>query len=256
MGTMKEEIIFINDLRINCRIMGEGKPILVLHGWGSNSERWQKVGELLVKKEFKVVIPDLPGFGKSQEPLYSWGLNDYCGFIEKLVLTLKLEKFYLLGHSFGGAVAVKYSFQFPQKVEKLFLVSPACLRKKSLKKRLFFILSKILKIFSFLPFYQKIRKGLYKFIIRKSDYLYAKGMMKDIYLKIIKEDLSDILPFIKISTIIIWGEKDKIKPLKEAYLIKKKIKNSKLEIIPNVGHNPHRESPEKLSEIIIQFIKS
>jgi len=245
----------IKGLKINYKTLGEGRPLLILHGWGSKSENWQRVGEFLIEKGLKVIIPDLPGFGNSQEPPQSWGLADYCQFIKEFVNSLNLEKFYLLGHSFGGALAVKCSLEFPEKIEKLFLVDAACFRRKAFRKRLFYIIAKIFKIFSFLPFYSFFRKAFYKFIVGKSDYPYTEGVMKDIYLKIIKEDLSKILPQVQVPTIIIWGEEDKIKQIKEARLINQKIKNSHLEIIPSIGHNPHSEAPEKLSETIIKFLR-
>ncbi len=245
----------IKGLEINYEVIGEGKPLLILHGWGSNSERWQKVGELLAERGVKVIIPDLPGFGKSQNPSMAWGLDDYCEFVTEFIKFLNLEKFYLLGHSFGGALAVKCSLKFPDKIDKLFLVSAACFRRAALRKKLFYIISKIFKIFSFLPGYQSFRKEFYKFIVRKSDYPYAEGIMKDIYLKIIKEDLLDVLFRVQIPTIIIWGKNDKVKKVEEARLIQEKIKNSRLKIIPNVGHDLNTKAPEELSESIRQFLK-
>lgn len=248
---MEEKKITIDNLKINYKIAGSGPAILVLHGWGSNSEKWQKIGDLLVNSGMKVIIPDLPGFGKSQEPFEPWGLDNYCHFIERFISVLDLDKFYLLGHSSGGSIAVKYCLKFPERIEKLFLVAPACIRKKTFQKKILATFAKIFKIFSFLSFYCSIRKLFYKFLVRRSDYPYTEGLMKETYLKIIKEDLSDILEQIQIPTIIIWGKKDKIKRIKEAYLIKKKIKNSKLEIILKASHSPHLETPEELTKIIL-----
>jgi len=224
---------------------------LILHGWGSRAEKWRAVGELLTKKGYRVIIPDLPGFGKSDEPATPWNLDSYCDFIEEFVKALALTNFFLLGHSFGGALAVKCSLKFSGKIDKLFLVGAACFRSKDIRKRLFYIIAKVLKIFSFFPGYQFFRKGFYKFIIRQSDYPYTDGVMKDIYLKIIKEDLSDTLSLVKVPTMIIWGEKDDVVPLKNAYLINRKIKNSQLVIIPKGDHYLEQKLPEKLSEIIL-----
>jgi len=249
---MDEKKILINNLEINYKTAGEGKSLLVLHGWGGSSDTWIEVQEILSKQGYKTICPDLPGFGKSQIPAYAWDLDDYCDFIESFILSLNLEKFYLLGHSFGGALAVKCGLKFPQKIEKLFLIDAACFRRAKLKKRIFFIIAKILKIFSFLPFYSQAKKAFYKFMVGRSDYPYAEGIMKDIYLKIIKEDLGDDLGKIKMLTVIIWGEKDRTTPLKQAYLVKEKIYQAKLEIIPDVGHSPHRDTPEILAEKILE----
>lgn len=253
----------IKGLDINCKVIGGGRTslpalpdrqagvrqVLILHGWGSNSEKWQGVGELLAEKGAKVIIPDLPGFGQSQEPSRAWNLDDYCGFVEEFVKYLNLEKFFLLGHSFGGETAVKYSLRFPEKIEKLFLIDASCIRTRDFRKKLLYIVSKIFKIFSFIPF---LRKAFYRFIVGKSDYLSTEGVMRDTYLKVIGEDLSAILSQVQVPTVIIWGEKDDITPLKDGYLIKEKIQNSRLEVIPRVKHNPHLESPEKLASLILE----
>lgn len=255
---MKENEILVDNLKINYKIAGSGPAILILHGWGGGSNSWLKFQEIISNNGYKVIILDLPGFGKSEKPFFAWELNDYCSFIEKFIFSLNLEKFYLLGHSFGGALAIKYCFKFPQKIEKLFLIGAACFRRNSLRKKLFLGFVKIFKIFSILPFYSKIRKIFYKYII-KSDYLFSEErgeVMKNTYLKIIKEDLSNILEKIKISTIIIWGEKDKLKRVQEAYFINEKIKNSELKIISNAGHNLHSEIPEKFSQIVLNFLKN
>lgn len=239
----------IKGLKINYKTLGEGKPLLILHGWGSRSDNWQKVGEILTKNGIKVIIPDLPGFGQSDKPPKAWGLDDFCDFVEEFVKVLNLEKFYFLGHSFGGALAVKYSLKFPEKIEKLFLVSAACFRRKTPKKRFLYILSKIFP--SCFLSSSLLRRAFYRFIV-KSDYLFVEGLMKEIYLKVIKQDLSDILSQVQVSTIIIWGEKDNISPIKDAHLINKKIKDSKLEIISNANHDLNLKNPEELSKAIIQ----
>ena len=233
--------MIIKGLKINYKTLGEGNPLLILHGWGSRSDNWQRVGEMLAEKGIKVIIPDLPGFGQSQKPPRAWNLDDYCDFVEEFVKILNLANFSLLGHSFGGALAVKCGLKFPEKIDKLFLASAACIRKKTFKNKLFKFLSKFLKIKT--PFLRKV-------FYRKSDYLSVEGTMKEIYLKLIKQDLSDVLSQIQIPTVIIWGEKDNITPLSDAKIINQKIKDSKIEIIPNVGHDLNLKTPEKLAEVI------
>jgi len=249
---MTEKKLLIKGLEVIFRVEGEGRPLLILHGWGSKSENWQRVGELLARNGLKVIIPDLPGFGASDQPKTAWELDDYCDFIEEFIKLLNLEKFYLLGHSFGGALAVKCSLEFPEKTEKLFLVSAACFRKKTPKKRFLYILSKIFP--SCFLSSSLLRRAFYRFIVR-SDYLFVEGLMKEIYLKVIKQDLSDILPQVQVPTVIVWGEKDNITPIKDANLINKKIKNSNLEILPGAKHDLNLKNPEELSEAITKFLR-
>jgi len=235
--------MIIKGLKINYKILGEGKPLLILHGWGSRNDNWQKVGEMLAKNGIEVIIPDLPGFGQSDKPKTAWNLDDYCDFINEFVKSLNLASFSLLGHSFGGALAVKCGLKFPEKIDKLFLVSAACFRKKSLKNKLFKFISRFFKI---KPFF--LRKLFY----RKSDYLSVEGIMKETYLKVIAEDLSEVLFKVQVPTIIIWGEKDNITSLNNAKIINQKIKDSKLEILSKIGHNPHLEDPKKLGDQVSQ----
>jgi pimeloyl-ACP methyl ester carboxylesterase len=246
--------ITINGIKTSYKVFGEGKPFLILHGWGSKSERWVAVAELISKAGFKVIVPDLPGFGESEPLPIPWNTNKYINWIEQFIKEINLGEFYLLGHSFGGALASKIAVKYPQEVKKLFLISAACLRKKTTKKTFSKRISRLVKLFSFLPYYSFFRKAVYKFVIRKSDYVYVEGIMKETYLNIVKEDLSFQLPFIKIPTIIIWGDKDEYTPPEDAYYMEKHIKNAKLIMIPGADHHLHRKQPEVVAEDVLNNI--
>jgi len=250
---MIEQKIFVKNLEINYKIIGEGRPFLILHGWGSDSGKWQTTAELLSQsqKNIQIIIPDLPGFGKSNNPPMPWSLNEYCSFVDEFAKSLGLSQFFLLGHSFGGAVAAKYSLTNPNKIRKLFLVGASCVRKKTFKKKILFVFSKVFKLFSYIPL---LKKAFYRFAV-KSDYPATEGFMRKTYLNVIKEDLSEKIKNIKTPTIIIWGEKDNIMPLKYGKLINLQIKNSKLIIIPKGSHDLERKRAQELSSIIITQIK-
>lgn len=229
-------------------------PILILHGWGSCAKNWQRVKELLESRGYRVFVPDLPGFGENPPLSKVWTIDDYVAWVKAFADKNNLSQFFLLGHSFGGATAIQYAIKYPQDVEKLFLVAPSYLRRKTSKIIVFAVIAKIFKIFSFLPFYTIFRKAFYKFIIRKSDYPHATGVLKESYLKIIKEDLSSVVSSIRNQTIIIWGDKDDTTPIKNAYLLNEKVKGSKLVIIEGEDHDLERRAPELLVEKIIKNI--
>jgi len=240
------------------------EKLLILHGWGSNSERWQKVKELLEEKGIEVFTLDLPGFGRVPSPPEIWGRPEYINWIFQKVQEKKWEKFNLLGHSFGGGLAVKMAanpalFQKGERIEKLILCAPAIIRRRNIKSYLFYWLAFLgKKIFS-LPGFKKFsplaKKLIYKLAGTK-DYYVADGIMKEVMKKIWEEeDLLLSLDKIKIPTLILWGEKDDVLPLKDAYKIKEKIRNSELKIIQKAKHSPHRETPNQLAEIIIDFLQ-
>ena len=246
--------ITINGFKTNYQVFGSGKPFLLLHGWGSNSERWEKFAGILVEKGFQVIVPDLPGFGKSDQLSHIWTTNDYTNWVEEFIEKLNLTEFYVMGHSFGGALACKFSIKYPQKVKKLFLVSSAAVRKHTNKKEAYKVVSKLVKVFAFLPGYKFFRKAIYKFVIRKSDYPYVEGNLKETFLNVVSEDLSQFTGFIRIPTVIIWGDKDTYTPISDAYFLNEKIKNSKLIVLNGFGHILNRDCPEILAEKVLENI--
>ena len=227
------------------------ETILILHGWGSCSKNWDQVRELLENKGYKIFIPDLPGFGNNPPPPHSWSLDDYVNWVEKYAQFT--EPFFLLGHSFGGSIATKFAIKNPEKIKKLFLIDTAGIRRKSRKKSLIKKTARFVKKLSFLPFFNFFRKAFYRFII-KSDYPHTQGIMRDIYLNIIKQDISKDFSKITVPTIIIWGKKDKITPLTDAYYIKEQIKGAELEVLPGIRHNPHIKNPELLVKKILNYL--
>ena len=242
-----EKTVFVDNLKINLKVVGQGEPILILHGWGSSIKSWLRVQEFLAEKGFKVIVLDLPGFGKSMTPLRPWSVEDYSNFVLKLVQKLELSKFFLFGHSFGGRIAIKFVAKYPDKLTGLILcgvpIGPSDVKSYSFTLKV----AKFAKKFSFLPGFQSFRKIFYKYILKKTDYFELKGVMKETFKKIITEDLSSFLTKIRTKTLLLWGEKDEIEIVK--------IPNSKLIIFPGIGHNPHLEAPEKLVETINNFLK-
>jgi len=236
------------------------KQLLILPGWGSNSLRWQRVKELLEEKGMEVLVLDLPGFGITPSPNIAWGSDDYINWIFQKIKEKNWQKFNLLGHSFGGGLAVKIAAAFPERIEKLILLSPAIIKRRGIIKTYLFYWAAFLgkKIFS-LPGFRKLQPQAQWLVYKLAgtrDYYIADGMMKEVMKKIWQEEpLEGLLEKIQIKTLVLWGKRDDVLPLKDAYLIKEKIRDSELKIISKARHSPHREAPEELAEAIIQFLK-
>ncbi|MFC1789617.1 alpha/beta fold hydrolase [Patescibacteria group bacterium] len=229
-------------------------PILIIRGWESRIKNWQKLIILLENHGYKVYSPDLPGFGQNPPPQNPWSIDDYVGWVSDFCEKNNLSQIFLLGHSFGGGVAVKYSIKYPDKIRKLILVGSAIVRRKTGHKKPIGKVARWIKKISFMPFYPFIRKFAYRFVF-KSDYPFEEGIMKETYLKVISENLIGYLFQINTPTLIVWGKKDDLTPVKDANLIKEKIRGADLKILPEIGHNLHSEIPGKFADIIINFIK-
>jgi len=235
--------------------------ILILHGWGIGSKTWVKVKEILESRGYKVYVPDLPGFGDSPVPEKPWSINDYADWALSYCKKNNLLQFVLIGHSFGGGISVKLVNNFPEKVRGLVLVAPKLHRQKTLRYYGGLALAKIGKLVFSIPilsfFHPLARKILYELIGTKDYYkleLDKTNTMKETFRRVVGADLIPELAAIRIPTLIIWGDKDRMTPISDAYLIQKGINGSKLEIIENGRHALNLETPEILAEKIIKFI--
>lgn len=256
---MFEKKIDVNGIKTNYKIAGSGPAILILHGWGASSDSWLKVQEILAGKGYKIIVPDFPGFGKSDNPPEAWGVGDYSewlkGFIDKVIG----ERVFLVGHSFGGRGAIRFVNRYPDRVKKLILCASAGIRPKlTLKQKLFSWLVKIATKQKRVEDGPKpvLLKRVFYSILGQKDYYQAKGIMKETFKKIIEENLLPELSQIKVKTLILWGKEDKLVPVKYAFVFQEQIKNSQLKIFPDAGHSPHLEIPEELSKEIITFLEN
>jgi pimeloyl-ACP methyl ester carboxylesterase len=231
-------------------------PFLILHGWGWSSKSWEQIASLLSDKFF-VIIPDIPCASKLVDCEKIYTLDDYTLLLKDFINDIQLEDFILLWHSNGGAIASKLVVNYPElKIKKLILNNSAWIRKdtkRSIKRKVFWFISKIVKPIFSLPWMWKIRNLFYK-IIWWHDYLDAEKNpnKKQTYLNMINEDLQNIFSLIKKDTLLIWWKNDTYTPLEDGKKIHNLIPNSKLMIIENVRHGIHLQNPEALVKTILE----
>ena len=234
-------------------------PIIILHGWGANSSAWQTPKKLLEKMGFSVFIPDLPGFGKSLSPKTAWSVSDYVDFVVRFAKEKKLEKFILIGHSFGGRIAIKLAADYPENLSGLVLIGVPLKSKKTPKVLLFALLSKVGKVVFLIPpfsfFAPLARKCLYH-LIGEWDYYKTSGIMKETFKKIISEDLTASLGKISLSTLVLWGKNDNVTPVSLAYFIKEKIPLVHLLVLPGATHKLPYEQPEIFVKEVVEFLNN
>ncbi|EKE11356.1 MAG: Alpha/beta hydrolase fold protein [uncultured bacterium] len=251
---LQKKNIIIQNLNIRyyqSAVIDRSNVLVFLHGWGSQAAHFQKT----LEKCASFVAIDLPGFGDSEIPRSSWSLDDYANFVKDFLQKLDIQNPVLAGHSFGGSIAIKYCAR-DNRVKKLILIGSAGIRKKNIKKFIYFIIAKIFKLLFSLPGIRKLkniaRKWFYK-TIDSEDYINA-GALTGTYLNIISEDLASNLEKITVPTVLIWGENDDNTPLNNGKLMQNLIKDSQLHIIPNAGHYVFLDNQKAFDEIFLRLI--
>lgn len=230
-------------------------PIIILHGWGLKGSIYKNLINLFKQEGFKVFAPDLPGFGV--EVLYSSSMNldGYVEFLDGFIKKNKISKPILIGHSFGGRIAIKYTYKNPQKVSKLILTGVPIVRNKSFTKKIAFVFAVVGgKLLSGLPtqIREVFRKNLYR-VIGEWDY-YKAGRLRQVFKNIIGEDLIQYLKEIKTPVLLVWGREDRIVPVSDIYKIKKYLLKAKFIIVPNTGHKLPYENPDVFLDAIESFL--
>ncbi|MDP2691007.1 MAG: alpha/beta hydrolase [bacterium] len=229
------------------------KPCLViLHGWGIDGGNYQELAKLL-SDNFFVLVPDLPGFGKTPEPKQAFNVSDYAKEVQKWLKTEGVQEAYFIGHSFGGRVLIKLSQLSPDLVKGLILTgTPGIERfqwKRSLKRLLYGVAAKGLKMFSFVPAVKRLRTRFY----RSRDLGKLDGVMKQTFLKVIKEPLLRSAQAIQKPTLLLWGNRDQMTPVGDAERMLQIIPGSYLKIFTRVGHRLPYEKPHEFAREVIQF---
>ena len=253
---LKGTPVFVTALRLRSGQAGARKTLLCLHGWGRNvsHEAFSELREALKNSPVRVITPDLPGFGKSPDPPRPWSVSDYADCVEELVKTLDLRDVLLLGHSFGGRIAIKIASRRPPWVSHLYLCGAAGVGRDLLIRRRFWLaVAKCGNAFFLLPGLSLLknffRKLLYK-LLRVRDYAEASEKMRQTMAVVISEDLTPLLEKITVPTDLFWGEKDTLTPLRDGQLMNKKIVQSKLHVFPGVRHRVHIERAQEIAGVI------
>lgn len=235
------------------------KPTLViLPGWGGNQETWREfIAD--AQADFSVICINLPCFGTEPCPSTVWGVEEYAAFVKRKLDTLPRENTVLLGHSFGGQIAVLYASKYPETIDRLILVGAAVIRPKhQLRRAVFYLIAKCGKLLFKMPFLRNFDALAKKVLYRGADspdFEATSGIERDIFKKIIRQDLSHLLPTIEIPTLLVWGAKDGYVPLRFGKRIARLLPHARIRTILGAKHRLHAEHRETLLRHIRDFLR-
>ncbi len=243
----------INGYKINYEVEGQGKNVIILHGWLASLETMKPIANEL-KKHFKVYNVDIIGFGKSDLPKEPLNTNGFGDFLNDFITILNIENPILIGHSNGGRTIINYAGRNLGKINKIVLIDSAGIKPK--RKAKYYIKVYTFKILKkILPKNQKIReKILGKF--GSEDYKNSPEVLRKTMSIIVNEDMKDIMPNIKAPTLLVWGENDTATPVQDAKTMEKLIPDAGLVTFENAGHFSYLDKLQNFLVVLNEFLKN
>jgi pimeloyl-ACP methyl ester carboxylesterase len=238
-------------------VVGEGRPVLALHGWGGNIRSFWPVAERLNPKGYQLHLLDLPGFGQSAPPPESWGVADYARFVIAYLDAAGLDYPAVLGHSFGGRIALILAADYPQRVHKMVLADSAGLRTPLSAQQATrnFIARGVRRTLTAVKL-DGLRSKLQEQYNRRyasEDYLSA-GPLRDTFLRVIDEDLTPYAERVQTPTVLIWGDQDADTPLWQGRKLEQLIPDAGLIVFQGAGHFAYLERLADYVRIVDHFL--
>lgn len=251
--------ININGYNINYEVSGEGKPVVLVHGWLTDLNTMKPLQNHL-SKNFKVYNLDVIGFGKSDLPKEPLSTEDFSNFLNDFLDALNIENPILIGHSNGGRMIINLVGRNLRKVNKIVLIDSAGIVPKRKPKYYFKVYSfkavkNITKLFPKTEMFNNMRERMLgKF--GSSDYKQSPEVLRKTMSRIVNEDQKSLMPNIKVPTLIIWGEKDTATPLEDAKTMEKLIPDSGLVVYPGRSHFSYLEELGSVLVVLDEFLKN
>jgi pimeloyl-ACP methyl ester carboxylesterase len=263
----------VHGSRVNYVEMGEGPPVVLIHGLSGCWQNWLENITHLARRH-RVIAPDLVGFGESELPHEEISIPGYGRFMDAFLDDVGVERASLIGNSMGGFIAAETTISHPSRVEKLVLVSAAGLVRvgnhtlNALERaaRLFHpVVAAALARREHLVRRPGLRRRMLYGVVAHPDriapelcYEVASGAGKPGFLDALNAvtayDFRDRLPEISVPTLIIWGRNDRVVPVSGAYKYEQLIPDARRVIFEDTGHLPMLERPARFNELLDEFL--
>jgi len=262
---MEEKFITIDGYKIRyLESGGTDKTIVLLHGLGASAERWEFVIPEF-SKDYKVIVPDLIGFGHSDKPLVDYTAEFFSDFLSSFLQKLGITRTNIIGSSLGGQIIAKYASQHPEVIENLVLVSPSGIMKHSTPALDAYVMAALYpdvevakNAFQMMagPARQINQKIIENFVERMKLPNAKMAFMSTLLGLRNAETITKSLKKISVPTLIIWGEDDPVIPVKYADEFVSSIQDCRFYMMDNCGHTPYVDDPKKFAKLVLDFIEN
>lgn len=261
---MQEEYVSVDGHKIRYLREGTSKKILVLiHGLGASAERWELVLPYF-SKHFTVIVPDLIGFGQSDKPYADYTVEFFANFLRSFFQELKIQKASIIGSSLGGQIAIEFVANNRDFVDKLILVSPAGAMKESTPALDAYIMAALYpdetsaqNAFTMMTGADRnVSPEIVESFVQRMRMPNAKYAFMSTLLGLKNApEITSYLQIITTRTLVIWGRKDPVIPVKYAEQFVKQIKDCRFYQMEKCGHTPYVEDPSGFVKVALEFLR-
>lgn len=269
-GGLEQKSVVVNGMNIQYLEGGKGDPLVLIHGFGANKDNWTRISKFLTP-HFRVIAPDLPGFGESDNsPDEKYTIKDQAVFLKQFIDKLGIKSFHIGGNSMGGNISGQYAALYQTDLISIFLLAPGGVissqpstmaqmlkngepnpliarNTEEYEKLLNFIFVKKPSIPS------PIKGFLVKEAIKNQDR--NRKIWQMIKGSDLNEPMESLLKDINVKTFILWGAEDRVLDPSGAKILESLMKNSKAIVLENIGHVPMIEIPEETAKLYLEFHK-
>lgn len=259
-----KSVFTYQDIPVTYYKVGQGPPLLLLHGWGSRASVMMPLAGALGDIR-TCYIPDLPGFGDTPAPGRPWNVDDYADMVTAFASLAGTSAIDVLAHSFGGRITLKWAAREHADIapKKVIITGGAGMKPR---RTFSFYRRRALAMLLKLPF-QLLPQGLKSKALSwlretriwkslgSSDYRELDGVMRETFVRTVSEHLESCLPYIDQEVLLLWGKDDPYTPWYQAARMEKGLKNGALVGIDNAGHYAFLDQPGRFTRISKAFLE-
>jgi pimeloyl-ACP methyl ester carboxylesterase len=239
---------------------GGGPVVVLVHGLGGHAEDWRQLAPYLVKAGYRVYLPDLPGYGRSEQPAdFSYSVHDEAEAVVGFLDALGLQQVDLGGWSMGGVIVQHVAFNHPERVRRLMLFdSVGIYQMPKFDVRLFSptTLAEVDQLNALLTPNPPMVPGFIARDILRLSKKNAWVIHRALKSMSTGQDATDkLLPELKMPVLIIWGDKDQVIPVDQGETMHRLVPQSELDVIPGCGHLAPEQCTDQIGPKVVAFVK-
>ena len=261
---MTERFVSVEENNIRYLDFGDSdKTLVLIHGLGASAERWEKIIPDL-QKDFRVIVPDLIGFGQSDKPLVDYTVDFFSEFLKKFLISINVPSIFMIGSSLGGQVAAAFTSKNNEMVKKLTLVSPSGMMKHSTRALDAYIMAALYPNEQSAKMAFEVMSGPNKEVDSRTILEFVQRMKlpnaKMAFMSALlglkeAQVISHVLEQIRVPSMVIWGKEDPVIPIKYSTEFVSKIRNCSFHFMNGSGHTPYVDNPKQFTQHVLTFFE-